>query len=710
MLHPPAPKDTIIRTSSTIQKGGLLRVTAWNRTLKSRFFFFCPIVISIIILPSNLYLYSIHRDPLKTRYESKSIDLTNAINSIPIFQLYQDAKYAWDKLQLRKDAYGLNKTDFFYSTEVIENVNATITNNLGYLPIYYSMYKITNDSNYLALARNMISNIMKYSLGQLEMNNNTYDFVVSYNWSSDNIIDNYFSPVGLFVPIASDDSFFVPIFENLLQNSHEVFWSPQNLIYERRAKDGTIVGDNCHLTWGTSTSRKIIQLLWMAHLTGNTTYKDWADETIEAVWSYSSSYGLLPRSIHSLSGNVKDSTISHYDMAGWLCMLELAYFLNNRSTLAGTGIHTYYNLINAAATGIADYLWTSRQRWGYKTTYFLGVPSNDIAEMNAIYVDYAMLLAYEITKNEDFLTKAIIDFENEFMGTDPVKPTGVLMSKSLIIHSPSTLSTQCQFTGSSNSMVSRTASLIYQYTRNVSFLQKAKYHYNTLMATHRFTKGYTNMLNTGNMQPYPLYNGKPAQVFDLAPIEAILALPSSFLPSENVPIDWGYGLTTTMPAGYGMPGAYTGISIDIEQRKVNLKSVTSDSNGSLFTNFANDSVIESVIIDTNTPYYAFNSNTLSCDEGTHAYTITFTEPSDTNSTLITNTIPTSTPSSSISTSTSSTSLPSSTTETTTTTTVSTVSTSSSTTEVSTDQTTGFLMSIIPIYFLLMLIIKRKRQK
>jgi hypothetical protein len=684
-------------------------VNACYRTLRFVFFFFCPLVISILILPINSNLYSIPNKTFKLKYENNDTDLANALNTLPIFQLYLDAKYAWDKLQLRRDIYGPNKTGFYYPSEVIDNVNTTSTNNLAYLPVYYSMYKLTNDSNYLSIARNMTSNVLQYNLGQLIMENNTYDIVTSYNWSSDTILDSYFYPPGFFLPIAIDDPFFIPIFENLLIDSHEAFWSPQNLIYERRAHDGSIVADNCHLTWGTSTSKKIIQLLWLAELTGNTTYKDWADETIDAVWSYSSSYGLLPRSIHSLSGNVKDSTISHYDMAGWLCMLELAFFLNNRSTLAGTGTHTYFDLIYATATGIADYLWTSSQRWGYRTTYFLGVPSNDIAEMNAIYVDYAMILAYEITKNEDFLTKAILDFEKEFMGTDPVKPTGVLMSKSLIIHSPSTFSTQSQFTGSSNSMVSRTASLIYQYTRNVSFLQKAKYHYNNLMATHRFTKGYTNMLNTGTMRPYGYYNGRPAQVFDLAPIEAILALPSSFIPSENVTIDWGYGLTTTMPDGYGMPGAYTGISIDIEQRKVHLKSVTSDTNGSLFTNYANGSVIESVLLDNNKPYYAFNSNTLSCNEGTHAYTITFTEPIDTNSTLMTNTIPTSTPSSSISTSTSSTNLPSSTSETTTTTTSS-VSIPSSTTDVSTDPTTGFLMSVIPICFLLMLIIRRKRQK
>jgi hypothetical protein len=184
--------------------------------------------------------------------------------------------------------------------------------------------------------------------------------------------------------------------------------------------------------------------------------------------------------------------------------------------------------------------------------------------MNAIYVDYAMILAYEITQTEDYLTKAIIDFETEFMGSDPVKPNGVLMSNSLVIHSPNTAPRQSHFVGSSNSMVTRTASLIYKYTQDELFLQKAKYHYNRLMNTHRFSKGYTHILDSVTLQPYQGYLGSPAIIHDLALIEAILAVPSSFIPSENVTIDWGYGLTTTMPAGYGNLGLFNGISIEYQ--------------------------------------------------------------------------------------------------------------------------------------------------
>jgi hypothetical protein len=485
---------------------------------------------------------------------------------------------------------------------------------------------MTNDSNYLDLARDLFSQVLEYQTSQVSISGSSYNVIASYDWENDILSDSSISPVELYVPIALEDSTYIPYFEDLLSTSHDIFWSPNNLVYSARSKDGAITGTNCHLTWGSSISKKIIQLLWLSELTGNATYKHWADETIDAVWSFSSNSNLLPRSVNPITNTFNDNTVSHYDMAGWLCALELAYFLNGKDNTTGTGNYTYFDLINRTALGISNHMWHPSQRWGYKTSYTTTGTSISIPEMNTIYVDYAMILAYEITKNKEFLSKAITDFENEFMGSDPVIPNGILMENSLVIHSPSTLETQSQFTGSSNLMVARTANLIFQHTRNETFLRKAKIHYNQLIETHKFTKGYTNMLNARTLEPYEDYNGNPSMIFDQAPTLAILALPCSFIPSVNVAIDWGYGLTTTMPDGYGNPGAFTGISIDIDTRQVSMKIVSSENNGSILINFAEGSSILSVLIDQNIISSAFSGNRMFCEEGTHSYTIKFTEP------------------------------------------------------------------------------------
>ena len=89
---------------------------------------FClgPIFIVIFILASNLSSFYIHNDNIQVTDEVtnniKGSNSPNAANSLPIFQLYQDAKYAWDQLQLRKDVYGPNKTGLFYGTDVLDYI------------------------------------------------------------------------------------------------------------------------------------------------------------------------------------------------------------------------------------------------------------------------------------------------------------------------------------------------------------------------------------------------------------------------------------------------------------------------------------------------------------------------------------------------------------------------------------------------------------
>ena len=154
-----------------------MMVKNWYKLRKQVLFFWFPITISIFILSSNLSHFYIHSDNFQET--DKDTDIVpssgspNATNSLPIFQLYQDAKYAWDKLQLRKDVYGPDKTGFFFTTDVVNNVNYSVVNNLGFLKVYYSMYKMTNDSTYLDLARELFLNILDYCSGQVDVSDTT---------------------------------------------------------------------------------------------------------------------------------------------------------------------------------------------------------------------------------------------------------------------------------------------------------------------------------------------------------------------------------------------------------------------------------------------------------------------------------------------------------------------------------------------------------
>ncbi|MFX1535115.1 MAG: hypothetical protein ACFFDI_12895, partial [Promethearchaeota archaeon] len=542
--------------------------------------------------------------------------------SISIIEILNDCLYAWDKLQTRRDMYGPNQTSMYFKTEVVSNSNYSQAYSVELLPTFYAMYKITNDSSYLDAAWEMFQDILTYCLGRISRENKTGEVLFRYNWETDQIDNSSVNPITVFVPIALEDPRYIPYFERLIAGSHELFWSPANLIYKTISIDGTILASDQHITWGPSTHRKIIQLFWMYEVTGNETYKQWADETIEAIWAIrSTTTNLIPRMVDSITGEVRDSSISHYDMAGWLNALELAYIITGRNNSEGTGSNTYYDLIFKAAKAITTYMWRSN-RWVYRCTYSSGAQSSTLPEMNSVYVDYALIRAYEITGEEEFLQKAIIDFDTEYMGSDPVVPNGLLMHRSLVIHSPATYSTQSQFMGSSNLMFARTAYLMYLYTRNETYLKKNYVHYRQLMSKHRFEKGYTHLLDTANMQPYPLYNGLPAIVFDLAPTKAIFAFQNAFIPSENVSLDLGYGLSTSSPNGYGVAGALPQVTVDVNQQLIQLDIVAADSEGYLFVNYSRGASINHVKID-GQPYTCFEGNTLFCEEGTHTYRIFF---------------------------------------------------------------------------------------
>ncbi|MFX0062404.1 MAG: glycoside hydrolase family 47 protein [Candidatus Hermodarchaeota archaeon] len=541
--------------------------------------------------------------------------------SLSIFQLWGDAKYAWDKLQTRRDKYGPIQTAMYFTTEVVTNVNTSTAYSSQLLATFYAMYKITNDSSYLDAAWEMFQDIVKYCMWPVSRENKTGDVLFSYDWEIDQILTSAVGPVNLFVPIALEDSRYIPYFERLITGSHELFWSPSNLIYNKiRPSDGSILETHHHLTWWSSVHGKIIQLFWMYKVTGNETYKQWADETIEGTWAFRSpTTNLLPREINAASGTVRDTTVSHYDMAGWLCALELGYILTGKNKSAGTGSYTYYDLIFQAAKAITTWMWRNN-RWVYKCSYSDGYQTSSIPEMNSLYVDYALICAYEITGEEEFLEKAIIDFDTEYMGSDPVIPNGVLMHNSLVIHSPSTYSTQSQFTSSSNLMFSRTAYLIYLHTRNERYLKKSYVHYRQLMSKHKFEKGYSTRIDTATMEPGGLYNGNYPKVFDLAPIKAIFALQNALIPSENVSIDMGYGLSTSSPNGYGFLGALTNITVDIDQSLIQLDSVNASSGGYIFINFTNQRTIDRVEMD-GQEYTHFNGCFLFCEEGLHSYRI-----------------------------------------------------------------------------------------
>lgn len=580
------------------------------------------IIMLILVISSSLFfLLEIESQTEEPKYKGKeTIDL----ETITIKQLYEDASFAWECFQTRRDIYGPLETELYFTTEIETNINGTPAGSFENLDIFYSMFIMTNDQYYLDKGLAMVEDMFKYSTCNFSKNNKTLQAFVSYDWRNDETTITSLYPPILYMPLAEADPRFLPYFEKILVDSHEMFWSPINLVYKGVTIDGDILTRQTHITWGISLHKQIQQFYWLYFLTENSTYKNWADETVEAYWNCRSrTTNLLPRNVDSDNGGALDSSISHYDMANWLNTLLVAFILNNNDKSAGTGINTYYDLIEASADAISNYMWNSN-RWVYKCTYTTGFQSSPIPEMNSFYVDYAMIRAYEIIGKQEYLDKAILDFDTEFMGSDPKYPNGVLMAKSLVIHSPSTLGRQSQFTGSSNHMVARTAYMIYLYTRNSSYLAKSKVHYEQLMSKHKFSNGYARILDTSTFEPFPNYLGDKTKYYDRAAMQSVLSLQNAFITSsEAIQINWAFGLNTSLPDCYGKPGAITNVRVDCVNNIVYLKSVKSSvSNGTISINYDPDLTIRRVE-ENGLNYNNFFDSTLEVSPGIHEYTIYF---------------------------------------------------------------------------------------
>ena len=185
------------------------------------------LILSLLVDLSNVF---------ETTFVSEDESHENTA-AIYILQLYSHAKYAWDRLQRRKDTYSPIKTGFYYSTEITNRRDYPLVNNLELLQVCYAMYKITNDTLFLQEAKTLFLSILEYNLAKITIENKLYAVFHNYNWEEDVLFNSTFSPINLYVPLAIEDPYFVSYFETLLSTNHEIFWSPKNLVYQSRDKN-----------------------------------------------------------------------------------------------------------------------------------------------------------------------------------------------------------------------------------------------------------------------------------------------------------------------------------------------------------------------------------------------------------------------------------------------------------------------------------------
>jgi hypothetical protein len=563
---------------------------------------------------------------------SKSIDkldYTKLFNdkSFSITDIYENTKFIWDTLQLRRDYYGRNKTMLYFGTDAGHNINSTIAQGFSSLIYPYTMYRITGDQYYLNELDDLYHRIIKFTSEEESLLGIKFNTTRSYDYITGERIGQGFSyikfPESVFFQSDEILDYAINYFDTFQPIINETFLSCQGLPIHSVNQDGTPNTTIFHLTWNQGVFCSVSQFYYLSHITGNDIYKSLSDNILEAIWDQRTEKNLIPRAIDVEFGNATISSVTHYDMAGLLNSVILAYILNGENKTEGTENYIYYELIDLISTSIAENFWNSySKRWNYIASSTFGGESYGIPEMYSFYVDIALLAAHSITNNKLILTRAIDDFYTSFMGDNPKIPNGQLIRNGLVIHSPATHEFQSVFPA--NTYIPLIGALIFEITQDKKVLEKVHYHYHNLFEKHKTPKGYIRDMYSHNLQPYDGYNNRNAIIDDMAIINAFFALAAVILPSQNVKLDWGFAPTRILPTKLltGEPILHN-LNINMANNTVELVDVYSNGPGKIAINFCNNYNITAILVNNEINHYDFTKKSFTTLNGTHTYRITF---------------------------------------------------------------------------------------
>jgi hypothetical protein len=565
----------------------------------------------------------------------EEVNYTNLFNgkSASIMDIYNNTKYIWDVLQHRRDYHGANQTLLYFGTDAGHNINRTTSMGMGSLMFPFTMYRITGDDYYLDEMIDLYHRILTFTTQPESLFGANFNRTKAYEYTTGKLFGEIMGylrfPEMILFHNEEILNYAINYFDRLYPILNKTFLSSKNIPIGLINNDGSPASTTFHVTWNGGLFNTISQFYYLSHITGNDTYKAVSDKILEAIWDYRTSADLIPRAVNVETGGATISSITHYDMAGLLNSVLLAYILMGENKTKGTENYTYYELVDKISSVIADRFWNqNNQRWNYVISSTASSPTTGIAEMYAFYVNIALLAAFSITNNSLILDRVIKDFYTSFMGNHATIPNGVLMNNALVIHSPSTHSRQSVFPA--NTYVPLIGALIFEITQDMKIFRKVHYHYHNLFEKHKALKGYIRDMYAITLEPYDGYITNHAIIDDWAIINSYFALASVIFPTQNVQLDWGFAPTRILPTTLLTTSPVLhNLNINIAAKTVELLHVFSNDSGQIAINFCNNCYIAEIIVNNDTVYGNFTDTSFFTLNGTHTYLIKFTESSET---------------------------------------------------------------------------------
>jgi hypothetical protein len=375
-----------------------------------------------------------------------------------------------------------------------------------------------------------------------------------------------------------------------------------DLFYSFVTLEGKPLDRSMNLSYNGSVGLESLLLTYEA--TSDTKYLDQAKRTILAYWELrDKETNLIPSSVYSDTGDVKDPFMQQYGAGIFLKVLLHYYYLTEDGDV--------YKIIEDYTDAVVNYFWDGKT-WNYRVNYD-GTISSDIIEANYGKLDDALFLIYDLdpVRFQKAYDLAKLDYDFSFQDKASIV-------NGLVTHS-------VKDDGSRESIESmmtyafiinqNPAVRLYQDTMQPEYIEDMNAFYEKVIFNHKREYGYIWGIDAYTLEDTPL--GVMLNQYAVGMIGNKINL--TFVPSDNVKIVWtkigNFEITEPFTVHFNEAGRFNAIKFDYEQKSIFFETI--ENSGTVTFSGA----INSVLADGQN-YFDFDENTLNTLEGKHSYKVT----------------------------------------------------------------------------------------
>ena len=512
-----------------------------------------------------------------------------------------DSKYAYDgSIRMQSEFF-----DYVNYTVGYNAAGGYITDTSEPTLLWSSvwLYQITGDKHYLENARyvaDVIESIFLYESG-IVMNAHPLSTTVKINEAHTNL-----DIILGVAKLALVDPSYVQLTKTITDAfiEHEINHET-DLFYSFVTLEGKPLDRYMNISYNGAIGLE--SLLFAYEVTSNTSYLDQAKRTILAYWELrDKETNLIPSSIHSDTGEIKEPFMQQYGAGIFLKVLLHYYYLTEDEDI--------YKIIEDYTDATVNYFWDGKT-WNYRVNYD-GTVSSDIIEANYGKLDDALFLVYDLdpTRFQKAYDLAKSDYDFSFQEE-------ISVVNGLVTHS-------VKDDGSRESVESmmtyafiinqNPAVRLYQDTMQAEYIEDMKAFYEKVIFNHKREYGYIWGIDAYTLEDTPL--GVMLNQHAVGMIGNKINL--TFVPSDNVKIVWtkigNFELTEPFIVHFNEPGRFNAIKFDYEEKSIFFETIENEGTVTF------SGKVKSVLADGQN-YSNFNGNTLNTLEGKHNYKVTLVD-------------------------------------------------------------------------------------